>query len=99
MKIIQESEGINPRHTIEFDEFERNDYVGRFLDVFRSGLSEQEMCEQAYQIHLEICTNADLYIAVFDKLGWNEKEALRIYVAHRGCLPDNYHRPRARRAE
>ncbi len=99
MKIVQESEGINPRHTIEFDEFERNEYVGRFLDVFNSQLSEQEMCEQAYSIHLQVCPDHDLYIAVWDKLTWNHREALRIYAAHKGKLPEDYCRPRVRKAE
>ncbi len=85
MKIIQESEHyLDPRGTIEFDEYERNAYVQRFLDVFHSGLPEDEICSKAYAIHLEICSHADLYISVADRLGWRFKSALQWYAQCRG---------------
>jgi hypothetical protein len=85
MKIIQEPEHyLDPRGTIEFDEYERNGYVSRFLAVFNSGLPEDEICTQAYAIHMEIATRPDLYIAVADRLGWRFKSALHWYSQCRG---------------
>jgi hypothetical protein len=85
--IIQKSDAyLCPRGEIEFDEYERNAYVSRFLDVFNSDLTEQQMCEQAYGIHLELCTRHDLYIAVCDRLETRQRSALRIYAACKGIM-------------
>lgn len=93
MKIIQESDGINPRPTIEFDEYERNEYVRRFLEVFNADLDEQAMCSGVYAIHCEIANKHDLYIAVFDRLEARQRRALHEYAqclgvwAHRRIVP------------
>ena len=82
MEIIQELGG--PRGTIVFDEYERNAYVCRLLEVFNTGLTEEELCSRAYAIHLEICTRADLYIAVADRLSSRQRSAMHWYSTCKG---------------
>jgi hypothetical protein len=85
MKIVQESQQyLDPRGTIEFDEYERNEYVSRFLAIFNSGESEERICEKVYAVHIEVCTRSDLYIAVADRLSSRQRSALRWYAACRG---------------
>lgn len=84
--IIQKSDiRFDPRgDSIEFEEFERNEYVSRFLGVFNADLTETEICAQAYEIHVEIRAKHDLYIAVADRLGSRFKSALHWYAECRG---------------
>ncbi|HYC01595.1 MAG TPA: hypothetical protein VEC57_20860 [Candidatus Limnocylindrales bacterium] len=85
MKIIQEDTAyLSPRGTIEFDEYERNEYVARFLDAFKAGLTEEELCAKCYAIHLELRDKHDLYFAVFDKLETRQRSAIRWYAICRG---------------
>lgn len=86
MKILQgpTNESPNTRFAIEFDEFERNEYVRRFLEVFKAGLVEDELCELAYAIHCEIRHKHDLYIAVAERLEPRLRRALHEYAQCRG---------------
>lgn len=86
MKILQEPTHDSPdtRFAIEFDEFERNDYVRRFLEVFKSGLYEDELCAMAYAIHCEIRHKHELYIAVAERLEPKHRRALHEYSQCRG---------------
>ncbi len=82
MKIVQYSH--RSRHDIEFEEYERNAYVGRLLDIFNSGSTEEDICARAYDVHLELATKPDLYIAVFDKIGSRYRSAMHWYSQCRG---------------
>lgn len=91
--IRQEAKGIDPRGDIEFDEYERNEYVARFSEVFAAGHDEETLCEIAYGIHCEIRDKHDLYIAVADRLEARQRRALHEYAqclgvwANRRILP------------
>lgn len=93
--ITQEAKYGDPRGEIVFDEYERNGYVSRFLEIFNSGLSEEEMCSKAYQIHCEIRNRHELYIAVNDRLEWKHKNALHLYAQARGVYANIPKRPKA----
>ena len=92
--ITQEARYGDPRGEIVFDEYERNRYLSRFLEVFTGGLSEEEICSKAYEIHCEIRHRHDLYIAVADRLEWKHKNALHLYAAARGVYANIPKKPK-----
>lgn len=78
---------INPRGEIEYDEDEKERYVGRFRKAFDADVEEDVKAKLVYEVHLEIRSNYDLYIAVADALGSYLKRAIRTYIEqHRGNL-------------
>lgn len=86
--------GIRDYTELHFDEYQRNAYVQRFSEAFlydRDRLGneidiEAEICQRVYAIHLEICNNQDLYIAVVDRLEAHQRRALHLYSQCRGVL-------------
>jgi hypothetical protein len=72
---------VDPRGDIEFDETERDRYVSRFLAAFDADVEEDEKARLVYAVHMEVCSQYDLYIAISDKLGSTLRRALHIYVS------------------
>jgi hypothetical protein len=70
------------RGKIEFDAAERDRYVARFLAAFNADVDEDEMARLAYEVHLDICFQYDLYIAVCDVLGPRLRRALHFYMSN-----------------
>lgn len=83
---VESTGHLNPRGDIQFDEYERNDFVARFLEAFNADISEAEQCARVYAIHLEIRHRCDLYIAVAENLSAGQRRALHVYAQCRGDL-------------
>lgn len=71
---------VNPRGEIEFDEVERDRYVSRFLAAFEADVDEEEKARLVHEIHLEVRSQYDLYIAINNALSSRYRSALRTYV-------------------
>ncbi len=85
--ITQESDlYLDPRGVIEFDEYERNAYVARLLEICNADLDDAQMCSRVYEVHLELRTRHCLYIAVADRLEPKHKRALHTYARCNGDL-------------
>ena len=71
---------IDPRGDIEFDEQERDRYVGRFISAMNADVQENVKAEMVNEIHLEVCSKYDLYIAINDALGSRYARAIKAYI-------------------
>ncbi len=71
---------VDPRGEIEYDEAERDRYVSRFRAAFEADVDEEEKAKLVIAVHQTICSQYDLYIAVYDQLTWWHKNALHVYV-------------------
>lgn len=71
---------VDPRGEIEFDPTERDRYVSRFLAALNADVDEAEKTRLVIEVHQTICSQYDLYIAVYDQLTWWHKNALHVYV-------------------
>lgn len=73
----------DPRgETSSFNAAEKDKYVGRFLDALNADLDEDAMAKLVHDIHSEIASKSDLYIAVADELGPKHKSAIKAFVRH-----------------
>jgi hypothetical protein len=71
---------VDPRGEIDFDEAERDRYVSRFLAAFDADVEEDAKAQLVHEIHLEVRSNYDLYIAINNALSTRHRSALRTYV-------------------
>lgn len=79
---VREMTGLicDPRGDIEFDTEERDRYVVRLCKVMEADTTEDARADAVYDIHLELRTQHDLYIAVHDAIPSRYRSALREYV-------------------
>lgn len=73
---------LNPRGDLgkNQDQSKVGVYVKRFLEAMQADKEEIDIAADVYKIHLEICSDADFYIAVGNNIGSKYKGALRKYV-------------------
>lgn len=71
---------LQPFGTIQFDEYERNEYVSRLLQLLKSTCEGTEMREQVYEVHQELATRHDLYMAVWSKLESSQRTSVRALI-------------------
>lgn len=64
--------------TVSADEVHK--YESRFRDALDADVDESAKAELVYKVHLDICNNEPVYIAVADALGSKLKRAIREYV-------------------
>jgi hypothetical protein len=71
---------VDPRGNPEFDEAERDRYVARFLAALEIDCTEDERVRLVGDIHMQVRTEHDLYIGIFDALPSRYRSAIRTYV-------------------
>lgn len=90
MAIITQTDdrSLQPFGTIEFDEFERNEYVSRFLRLIVSADEEASMAAKVFNVHQELSTRHDLYMAVWSKMDSRQRATIRSLIDdHRRVKP------------
>lgn len=72
---------VDPRpDVLEYDQDKCDRYVDRFLAAMNADADEIVKAEMVFNVHSEVCSDYDLYIAVNDALGARYRGALRKYV-------------------
>jgi hypothetical protein len=80
---VREMTGLtcDPRpDVLEYDQDECDRYVKRIVADLTADIEEIQKAEKVHEVHNEICSRYDLYIAVNDALGSRYRSAFKAYL-------------------
>lgn len=77
-----EPAGLNPRGDLGKNQEGKKvgEWAAQFLKAMQADKEELEIASDVYALHLQVCTDADLYTAIAGMLASNYKNAIRKYV-------------------